>query len=584
MGGQVPLRLVFLASCALLAFAFQPSEYLNDELVQAASLDGLAHGHIWVSGDLPGYAKFVTPIVWGNETAIYGHYLMPAPGHIAAPAGSTMLTFLALPVLGVLTALHALLGLHAAVALPALAMCVAGAWATLRWLGASPLAQALACLGVAASFWPVASAADWPLQPTLDWSALIWISILATGVAAAYLFDLLRGWVGQGGALLGTAGFLATPVAFWAETAKYSSLSVCLLVLALWCLREGARTPPLRVALAFCLAGLAVWNQLPWGVLLAFALGVVLLGAVRLGARAFWTRAGAATAGLAVGLLPEALTRILLHRAGLESQYGPTGTGGLGSYLAAQTQPGGLLAFSVLSDPAAPFTSAFSTFFWTQWRELRYALPFLAMAPLAAVALCALLRRRLRLPLPSSIVVFTVAYLVAVFLVLGKQFVNIGGGPDMRYGITFWPLLAILSAPTLADVAARRGVRWAAVAATYGLLALLLVTVALNLGAHAAHQNLTPEGIMHDQTAVLRYGGLALSALLAVLLLAGDRLPLRFPWRDHAVCVALGVGAGVQLLLLGFDNGGGPFAAWPVDLLSQGLRWILFRHWPQYGI
>jgi hypothetical protein len=579
----VPLALVFLLACGALALALKPGAFLNDELAQAASLDGLARGHIWTSGDLPGYAPYLKPIPLSGNATVYGHWAIPAPGQRGPPVGSTMLNVLALPLLTLLLLLNLLLGVQLAVALPAAALCAGAAWAALRWLGATRKAQALAAALALAAFLPLPLPGRAPAGapgPTLEFAALILVSILATGVAAAFLFGLLRSWLPQEGALLATAAALATPLLFWAETAKYSSLSVALAVLAAWCYRDGGRTGPLRTVLAFALAGLAVWNQAPWGVFLLLALACVALGALRLGTKPALARAGAALAGFSIGVLPEVLTRLLVRQAGIESQYGPGDLAHLLDYVRLQLQPGGFLASSVLTDPwGAPY-AALRGLVWPSWLEDHYALPFLAIAPLAAAGIAALLLPRLRAGTPRPVLALGGLYAVLALCVMGRRFLDIGDGPDLRHGLTFWPFLAVLWAPLLAGLAARRGLRWAATHAALAALAVLLLSVALNLGAHAAHQALTPHGYLYDQTAVLRYGGLLLAALLAGILLVPGRWRR---WQDDALAAALGFGAAAQAIVLLVATGAGTFAAWPVGLLLKALHWLLVGSAPPYA-
>jgi len=57
------------------------------------------------------------------------------------------------------------------------------------------------------------------LQPTAEFTSLILVSILAAGVACAFVFDLVRRFAGQGAAVLG-AGFLGFGVAFAAERSR----------------------------------------------------------------------------------------------------------------------------------------------------------------------------------------------------------------------------------------------------------------------------------------------------------------------------------------------------------------------------
>jgi hypothetical protein len=277
-----------------------------------------------------------------------------------------------------------------------------------------------------------------------------------------------------------------------------------------------------------------------------------------------------------VGLVPFLLSFWLIGRAHLTSG----GSSGLGPWLRSQFAAGGLLSFNVLTDWKAPLHGAFATLVWTDWKEVEYALPSTALAPIMGVALAVLVFPRLRPSLPKFFVAFSVVYPALVLLMMGRQFVNIGGGVDLRYGLTFWPPFAILAAPAVSLALDRCGRAAAAHDVLFGAFGVLLLTIGVDLGVHAAHHNVTNHGIFFDQTAVIRFGGLALALLLLVGWLAQrSKVPV-----GHTTLIAVGAAVGTQILLLIIERGYGPWAAWPLIDVNRFLRFILFRHWPQYGI
>jgi hypothetical protein len=327
------------------------------------------------------------------------------------------------------------------------------------------------------------------------------------------------------------------------------------------------------------MGGLAVWNQLPWGVFLLACLGVALLGAFRLGLRPAFARVGAAALGFVVGVLPEILTRVLLSQAGVDTQYGPGTASGLWGYITSQLQPGGMLARSVFTHPWDPLYSAYRGFVWTHWVEEHWALSFLCIVPLTGVAVAALFRPR---AIPVGFrpqLAMGLTYVVVVLAVMGKQFVDIGGGPDMRYGLTFWPILALLWTPGIAETVATRGLRWFTGLALWVALGVVLLTAALNLGTHAAHRLVTVHGIFYDQTAVIRYGGFVLAGLLGALFLFRG---IRVSWKDQLVAGAIGFAGAAQILVLTISTNSGIFVAWPAGVGLSGLYWILMGDWPPY--
>jgi len=564
---------VFFVACGILSVLFQPRIYINDEIVQAASLDGLARGHVWISGDLPRFAEVINP---GEYTTVRGHWAIPAPGQRGPPIASLMVSTLALPLLGLEQALEQLVGVRVAVTLPAALLACLGSTRLAGRFGARQLTQRIVLAATVALFLPVGglwTRSDLSLQPTLEYGAQNLVSVLATGLATALVFDLVRRLAGEQAGLVCAAIFLSTPVWFWAETGKYSSLSVALVALAIWAFERGARGQPLQTAIAFVAVGLAVWNQLPFGVFLFGAVSISALVSVRRGTA--MRHVGAAVGGLVVGLLPDILFRIALNRARSASEYVLAGSGGSG-IVGALFQPGGFLGHSVIFDPTGPLDALYRGLAWTSWRQDHYALAMLATVPIAGTLAVLPFLRSPGAKLPGPFLVMGATYGALVFLVMGREFLNIGGGPDMRYGLTFWPFVAVGVAPLVAELCARLGASQVLGLAGFGALSAFLLTLAVDLGAHAAHHNVTPQGIFYDQTIVVRCVGPVLALVLAVTVsVPAWRHSRAFQWLASG---ALGVGWVGTALIYFLQSEGGPFVSWTGPPIAKALAWILFRH------
>lgn len=580
-GARPPLRLLPLFAIALggLALLFHPNLFLNDEVAQVASLDSLAHGNLELGLPPEGFAPFLQ--------GVYRHAGIPLPGagHYAL-SGSTMLNVLALPVLFALKGVAAIAGVRGALAIAPAALATWGAWSLLRLLPRQPRLRAPWLIMPAAAFVPFLPAPALPAEPYLEIAATHLVSMAATAMAAAFLFDLLRRPVGQARALVAAGGYLlATPALFWGLDAKYHALSISLAAVAAWCYADGGRTGPLRTFLAFAVVGLAWWNKPGLGALLGAAFFLLALPALRLGVRPALERAGAAVAGGLVGLAPDLMFRLAAFEeatrtvtAAVASPGGAAGgagasaggVGGVGN-AALGAVTGHTFSNSLFSSFWAAADAIAQALVWTRWQDVGAALSMLCVAPAFAVAVAALARPALREGLPRSLVWMAGLYGALLLLLVGKQFLAVGAGFDMRHATTLWPFVTILCAPALAGALRRHGWRWVrGVAAMAGLL--VAATLAANLAAHLAGHYLTSHGSPFDETALFRWGGLAVGVATLVAFLA----PASPALRDRLLGLAVSFGLGVQaLLLLDMSNpvGDAPFSAWPVEGLSQVVRW-----------
>lgn len=574
------MRLVFLLACGTMAFLVHAGPYLNDDITQAAALDSLSHGHYWVADLSPGFDPYLHSLFRNNALSVNGEHRQPV--------GSFLLDVLALPILAFLHGVAAVAGVRIAVALVPAALVAAAAHALASHLGYRPRTRNLVAAGTLLLFVPMGGPQP-PLEPTLEFTSLVLVSLLCVATATAYLFDLVRTWwpSQQRNAPFVVATFLATPVFFWGLGVKYHAASVALLVVAMWCYRDGSRTPPGRTFLAFALCGLSFWSHLPSGSVQILVFLLLALGALRLGVVPLAQRAAAGIAGLAVGLLPDLLFRLLARQGATGSYYGPnsiepSATGyvtGISGYAAGQGGSGGGLATSFFAQPGPSLQAIFEAFVWPDPIHVRYALPILAIAPLAILGLMALVRKAswdsARTPRPAILV--PLVYLAVFLALVGARLTSIGEAPDMRYALTLWPCLALLWTPRLLQLSDTRGKRWVLARAAWVAAGCLLLTAAVDVGAHAAGHDLLPQGPYYDQTVVLRLAGLGLSGLL-----------LATAWRartsrsvglaaDAIVAASLGLAVAVELLMVLILHPPSEFVAWPVRGVAQALHWLLFK-------
>jgi hypothetical protein len=573
---RVPLPAVFWTAVGVLAVLFQPNLFLNDEVPQTAGLDALAHGHLWVGKPPAGYDPFLS--------GIYHYEGIPTQeGFRSPPVGSTLLNVLALPVLGVLHGLSAAVGVRWAMGLALGGLAALAAWHGLGLLSRPPPRTGRAAWSTMAfaAFIPLLAAPPLPAEPYLEIAALHLVGMAATALAATFLFDLFRGFLPETPALVAAATFLvATPALFWGLNAKYHALAMSLAALALWCYRDGARTPPLRTLAAFAVAGLAWWNKPALGAVLLASLGLVALPALRLGWRGAASRAMAGAAGLAFAAAPE----FLFRRLTAAINWGPPPQGTiqpgplvLNPVAAVQATSASTPSASLFLDPAGAANGIWQTLVWTRWQDVGVALSFLCAAPFVVVGAAALVRRFLRRGLPMASVAMAALYGAILLAAAGHYLLAIGAGYDMRHAATLWPFAVLLCAPGVGGLLQRRGTAWAMQWAGVAAILAVALAVVLNLLAHHAGFALTPQHAYFDQTLVARWAGLAVGLALLVAL-------VRFPGslgQDLLLAASLGLAASLQVLVklaIVTPEGEAPFAAWPTALLSQVLRWLLFSH------
>lgn len=535
-------RLGLLVLCALL-LVWRPGVLLDDEIAQAASLTSMADGHLALR-DLPaGY----DPV---RNTTV-GHWNLPAAGGPAqGPVASTMLSALALPVLLALRALAAAVGVQLAIALAC-----ATAWAVLAWRERRGLLWLVPPAFLATPLlWPQAP----PASPALEVASLQLVSLAAHAATAALLWRLLEGRATPGvrlGLVLTYA--FATPMAFWALSAKYHALAGLLLVLALWLYRDGARASVPRTFAAFLVAGLACWNELVLGGFLAVGLGVVALRGLRQPPSHWLPRAAAAAAGFALGFAAFLLQQARLRGEGVAPQFpvflthahaahatGAVGAAPLGLHSADALVQQGYLSHTLLADPLGGLSAIAQSLVWTRLGDVDPSFSFLSVAPFAALALAALLHRAWRRAIPGDLRLFAAAYAAVLLFFMGDFLLEPGGGYDIRYAATFWPLLALLAAPAAQALFGDAALRAAAKAAAGGAASLLPLAVVPTWALHQAVLGYWSDyNYASEHLVLFRYGGLAVAfAILASLAWARA-------WSRPLVVAGIALAVGLQVLL-----------------------------------
>lgn len=594
-GGGPGWLTVFAVTLGLLALLWQPGFYINDEYTQAAGLYALYDGHLLIESDLPqGYRDL--------ERGAAGHGGLPKPGGDArVPVGSTMLNALALPVRHGLGESADAVGVMPALGATAAALVAVGAWAALRqwrpemdaWTRRNHSVAAGAVLLAGAILHP----RDLPASPFLEIASIQLVTMVTAAFSAALMHDLLRRHMAPSTALMLAALYLfGTPALFWSLNIKYHGLTMALVVMAVWCYRDGHRTPPLRTAAAFGAAGIAVWNHAPNGGLLVGSMGLVALPAVLLGLKPLAQRAAAGAGGLAVGLVPETLSRWRNASEGRGERYvniQPTPD--------AQPPPGqkvqetvereveaGRLSQTVLDDPGGVWEAFVESVFWTDWWTSGVALSVLSAAPFVVLGVWTLVRRDWRRRLPAPLVAWPLVFGAAMYGLMGHRLLVIGAGYDIRYISAWWPFLVLLAAPALAGVAERW--RAAAVAKAVGLAVLVLAVVHMvpTLLVHHVSGWYVNKGYSFEAVAFSRYAGLAAAIALALFWASRPAWRRRGPlddWRlgrDALVALAVALGLYFQaVLVLGPGKSpsptyAGPFVAWPTDLVARFVEWMLF--------
>jgi hypothetical protein len=536
-------RLGLLVLCALLLL-WRPGILMDDEVVQAASLTSVMEGHLALRDDLPaGYGPVLAdPVV--------GQWVVPHPGDPpAAPIASTMLSVAAVPALLLLRLAAAALGTQGAIALACIVpWVVAAAWERKQSLlgRAGRLLPAVPLLFVATPMlWPQPA----PGSPFLEFAALQLVSLAAHAATAALLWRLLEGRVSANVRLgLVLAYAFATPMAFWALSAKYHALATFLLTLAAWLYRDGHRTPVARTFAAFGVAGLACWNELVLGLFLAFGLGVVGLRGLRQAPRHWMPRAAAALAGFGLGFLAFVAQQHLLRAEGVGPQFPVFATAPPAGAYAVQSlaalEEGGYFSHSLVADPAGGLSAIAQSLVWTRLSDVDPAFSFLSVAPFVVLAFAALAHRPWRRVLPSDWRLLAAAYAAVLVLFMGRFLLEPGGGYDIRYASTLWPLLTLLAAPAAQALFAGVPLRPAARAVAGGVAALLPLAIVPTWALHQALLGYWSDYNHASEHVVLfRYGGLAVAlAILASLAWARD-------WSRNLVVAGVALAFGLQLLL-----------------------------------
>ncbi len=529
-----------------------------------AALTSLADGSLLVQGDLPaGY----------DEIRAWGGNVVPRDESKAIPsAGSTMLTVLALPVLGVLHLLEYVAGPMGAVGALAAAAVGGGVWAW--WRNARLAAATASGLFLGAAIMQVA------LQPAsspyLEAAAIQVVNLLFHAFASALLYDLLRTRVSQ--PALATALYaFGTPALFWGLNLKYHAIAISLTMVVIWLYQEGHRTGPLRTGLAFLCAGLAVWNHIPNGLLVVASLGLMALPAVMLGIKPLLWRAGAGIAGLAVGVVPEAIDRMIHNSLEVRDRFIQVGGGADVPGQVAKQAERGRLQWTVWNDPSGPWEATKQLWFWPDRAtpHIGDAMPMLALVPLLVLAVWAYRGHGKHVGRP--LLAYALVHLGVVLALFGEGVFRNGAGFDNRQASTLWPFAAIVLAAVLQHVqVSLRAVAKSGAAIVAAMLVLVWIPFAI--ARHQKGYSALINGPVYDLVMPLQVIGLVVAAALLILWL----LPRTRPWRGHAVAAAIAWSFMLQgLLQLGPARStqpgvSFPFVAWPMALLEWGVHWLIY--------
>lgn len=581
----------FLVALGALALFVQPGPFLNDEVGQMAALTSLADGSLLVQPDLPdGYGP------WRGWA---GNVVPPEDGNPRPNAGSMMTAVLALPALFSLRALAVPFGPMGAVGLAVAAAAGGAVWAAtggrgppaagrLRSLwrgGADAPTRRLAAAGVVSALFlgALLMQVRWqpPASPYLEAAALQLVGIVFHALATALVYDLLRTRVRRPALGAGLYAF-GTPALFWALALKYHGVAVALVAVAVWTYQKGHRTAPLRTGLAFAVAGLAIWNHLPHGLLLLASMGLMAAPSVALGWRPLATRAGAGVAGLGLGILPEVWDRMAHNALEARDRFiqiggGPGGGGGPGipDQVARQSEAG-RLQWAVWNEPGGPFDAFWQMVFWPDRStpHIGATLPLLALFPLVAVVAWAY-RREILDRMGRPLMVWPAVHLLVLLLLFGRGVFNNGAGFDLRHASTLWPL-AVVPAAAVLDRVQLAPVRLARIVAGLAFAMLAWVWVPFHLAAEPPVRWVLGFGPTYDLVEPLRYVGV----FVAASLLAVWAVPRLHAWRPQAAALGVAWAVLVQVTLqlgparnmtpgLSF-----PFVAWPMALLEAAAQWL----------
>lgn len=543
-----PALRIGAAALAVLILLWHPVPSINDDVAQAAGLWALSHGNLSLRvADLPeGFDPFTTNL--------YRHFSFGTDDNATViPYGSTPLNILALPPLFALK-IVSVMG-----TLPALALAAAGIFAACAWIamGDHPWKKRVALGSVillAGAF-----QSRLPASPTLEFASLQLVSMVATAASAAILWSLVRPHVQARSAGWVALGVIATtPMLFWSQMAKYHALATFLSLAALWLYRQGHRTPPLRSAAAFAVAGLAVWNFMPFGVLTLLALLVLLAPVLSQGAKEAGKRLGAIAGLGALGLIPLIIHRVLTKG---QNQFLPElGTGGSLSYLFDPESKVGWLAHTTFTQPLHTFEAFARFLLWPDIMQSGIPLPFLATAPWAVPAILA--SRNTQLPRPVR--VFAWGYIAWQIVLFGSQTDARTASADFRYHLAWWPLLALLAAPKLDSILTQDAPKWYATFTT----TTTSLSLTIMLLYHRAIGWMFPYGITYELTALQRHAGLATSVVLIALHIA--RRPL-----GHMFVLALACASTTQLIvLLNNTRWNVPHVAWFLEAIAKAVSWL----------
>lgn len=548
----------FLIVLGVLALFTQPGPFLNDEVGQMAALTSLADGSLLVQPDLPEGYEIMR--YWAGN-------VVPDPDEPPrSNAGSTMLTVLALPLLGILRVLDIGFGPTGAVAFLAAAAVGAGMWAWRRTaLPAAAVASAVFLGGVIMQVQRMP-----PSSPYLEAGAIQFVNMAFHAFASALIYDLLRTRVRQPGLATALYAF-GTPALFWGLNLKYHAIAIALAAIVLWLYQEGHRTRPLRTGLAFLVAGFAVWNHVPNGILVVASLGLMATPTVLLGLRPFVQRAAAGAAGFGLGLLPEVVDRAV-HRAIGQRERFPV------------DPEAGHLRWAVWNDPGGPVDAFWQMVVWPDrtTTNIGNTIPLLALVPLVVLVVWAY-RGGSRIGMPLK--VWPAVHFVVLLLLFGRGVFQNGAGFDLRQASTLWPFLALPLAMALDQV----DIGWRQVARAGALIAsgmTIIVWMPMFVARQLQGGSVLMRGRSGELADPLWYVGLlGAAAVLAVWI-----VPRLHKWRSHAVAAAVAWSFLVQFLLqLGPARGWGdgeppPFIVWPMAGLEYVVERLLMESWWELGI
>lgn len=537
---------VFALCMAFLALWWQPGIFMNDEVAQVAALTSLDGGHIFTQGDLPaGYDPLL------EEP--YRHPSIPDAGEEGPFIGSVPIVIAGLPILWILQVVSPL-GAMASVGVLAGACVAVPVWLEARRRRSSAWKWSLAsftCVALPASTMDIELATS----PALEIAALQFVSMLCVAGSAVLVRGVARHAWGPRAGMAGVLVLLAcTPAFFWASNAKYHAatmLAVALGVYAVYMATHGRRWSWLTAGFA---VGLGFWIHAPTGLTLVAATGAAGLYWIAK-TRSWQPLAGVGAFGVAI--VPDLVHRWLYRRAAVGPRYfqeSTTGSGvgdGLvqGATAAAlqyvgqtplETWPGILVQLLV----------------WMPYLHDADALPVFVMAPFLVFLL-----RRWR---TSAVVVWVCVVVVTTILGGGYRLLEIGAGLDQRYLAALWPLLALGVAPVAAWALRGWSLRRAGLLVAGGVACSIAVSwVLASTGVYASSYgaSLVPLRILGPLVLLTSLLGWAWCVRRRRRPLQVVRVSLAFPM----------VLWGVVALTDTLHAVSGPYAVWPVEVLSQAL-------------